>query len=126
MRITLIHPPDGMLPTLPYASLPALTACLRKAGHEVTIRDVNLDLVPRIFDSQRLAGWYAEVQAEADRLSVQAELSETERTELWRLQRLLAIPSSMFPEVEDSLKVMKDRERFLDLAVRVHAPAPKK
>ncbi|GJM21660.1 MAG: hypothetical protein DHS20C15_15750 [Planctomycetota bacterium] len=114
MRITLIHPPDGMLPTLPYASLPALTACLRKAGHEVTIRDVNLDLVPRIFDSDRLAGWYAEVQAEADRLSAQPELSESERTELWRLQRLLAIPNSMFPEVEESLKVMKDRERFLD------------
>ncbi|GJM21662.1 MAG: hypothetical protein DHS20C15_15770 [Planctomycetota bacterium] len=114
MRISLIHPPDGMLPTVPYASVPALTACLRKAGHEVLVRDVNLDLLPHLLNTERLEGWSDQVRAAADRLSAQPELDADERTELWRLQRLLSVPREIFAEVEDSMDVLKTRERFFD------------
>ncbi len=114
MRISLIYPPDCMLPTVPMACLGAVTACLREHGHEVTVRDLNLELVPELLRRDRLEAWYAETHEHALRLGARPVLSEAERAELWRLQRLLAVPRAIFADVEDSLLVMKDRDRFLD------------
>ena len=114
MRITLIHPPDGMLPTVPYASMPTLTACLGAAGHQVTVRDVNLEILRPLLRRERLEGWYDLVEAHAARLSAQARLTDAERRELWRQQRLLAIPRSLFAEVDEALETFKTVERFID------------
>ena len=113
MRITLIHPPDGMMPTVPYASMPTLTACLAARGHDVTVRDVNLEILPRLLERHRLEAWYELVEEHVARLSARPSLDDVARSELWRLQRLLAIPRAIFGEVEESFAVMKDIERFL-------------
>jgi hypothetical protein len=113
MRITLIHPPDGMLPTVPYASMPCLTACLAEHGHEVRVRDVNLELFDALLTRERLEGWYDQVEERVAALSAQADLAEDDARELWRLQRLLAIPRGVLAEIEDSLAVMRDLDRFL-------------
>ncbi len=114
LRITLIYPPDAMLPTVPFASLPAVTACLRQHGHEVKVRDLNLELVPELLRRDRLEAWYDLAHEHARRLGSKPVLSEAESRELWRLQRLLAVPRSIFAGVQDALAVMQDRRRFLD------------
>ncbi|MEK7775787.1 MAG: radical SAM protein [Planctomycetota bacterium] len=43
MKVLLLFPPDW-LPSEPYLSLPTLTAVLRKAGCEVTQKDVNVEM----------------------------------------------------------------------------------
>jgi radical SAM superfamily enzyme YgiQ (UPF0313 family) len=113
MRITLIHPPDGMLPTVPYASMPCLTSCLAEHGHEVSVRDVNLELFDTLLQRDKLEGWYDDVEARTAELTAIPELSKDDSRELWRLQRLLAIPREIFAEIEDSLAVMRDLDRFL-------------
>ena len=42
-KVMLLFPPDWY-PSEPYLSLPTLTAFLRKAGHEVIQKDVNLEM----------------------------------------------------------------------------------
>lgn len=114
MRVSLIYPPDGMLPTVPFASLAAVTACLRGAGHEVRVRDLNVELVPEILRRDRLRAWHAQACEAERRLARTPVLDEAQRRELWRLQRLLALPPRLFDQVEWALEVMVDRERFLD------------
>lgn len=43
MKISLFFPPQWT-PTMPYLSLPVLTAALRKQGHDVEQRDLNLEI----------------------------------------------------------------------------------
>ena len=43
MKVLLIFPPDWF-PSEPYLSLPSLTSVLRKAGHTVIQKDVNLEM----------------------------------------------------------------------------------
>lgn len=114
MRVSLIYPPDGMLPSVPFASLPAVAACLREHGHEVTIHDLNLELTFDILRREKLVDWYAQAREVERTLGEKPELSAEERHELWRLQRLLAVPPRVFDKVEDALEVLNDRERFLD------------
>jgi len=41
MKIALCFPPETCLPTSPFGSLPLLSACLRRAGHEVLPLDLS-------------------------------------------------------------------------------------
>ena len=43
MKVLLIFPPDWF-PSEPYLSLPSLTSVLRKAGHTVIQKDINLEM----------------------------------------------------------------------------------
>ena len=113
MRLTLIHPPDGMLPAVPYASMGTLTSCLAAHGHEVTVRDLSLESIRRLLKREQLEGWYDLVEGYVSRLSARAQLDDADRRELWRLQRLLAIPRDTFKDVEESLALMQDIDSFL-------------
>ncbi len=52
-KVMLIFPPDWY-PSKPYLSLPALTAFLRKAGHCVVQKDVNLEMYDWFFSEKCL------------------------------------------------------------------------
>jgi radical SAM superfamily enzyme YgiQ (UPF0313 family) len=114
MRILLLHPPDGMLPTVPYASMGTLTGCLKAAGHEVLVRDVSLEVLREILQQEHLEAWYR--RGEACRIELERKRNRTpeESKELMRLQRLLATPVDAFARVADAIAVMKDGKRFLD------------
>jgi hypothetical protein len=109
MRITLIHPPDGMLPTVPYASMPTLTACLAARGHEVTVRDVNLELLPRLLRRAQPERGYSLRAEPAARRRARPALDDAARHELWRVQRGLAVPRGIYAAVAQSFAVMQDR-----------------
>ena len=66
-KIMLVFPPDWY-PSEPYLSLPTLTAFLRKAGHEVIQKDVNLEMYDWYFSADFLKRVLKKVPQQLDRL----------------------------------------------------------
>jgi radical SAM superfamily enzyme YgiQ (UPF0313 family) len=114
MRILLVHPPDGMLPTVPYASMGTLTGVLKAAGHEVIVRDVSLEVIRHLLVRERLEGWFDQGERARIELERKKNRTDAEAHELLRLQRLLSTPRAAFAKVADALSVMRDGKRFLD------------
>ena len=82
-KVMLLFPPDWY-PSEPYLSLPTLTAFLRRAGHDVVQKDVNLEMYDWYFSADFLKRVLKRVPQQLDRLKRLARdrgLSE-EETEL--------------------------------------------
>ena len=56
-KVMLIFPPDWY-PSKPYLSLPTLTAFLRRAGHRVVQKDVNLEMYDWFFSENCLQPYF--------------------------------------------------------------------
>jgi len=67
MKVLIIFPPDWF-PSEPYLSLPSLTAVLRKAGHTVIQKDVNLEMWDWYFSEDFLKKVLRRVPQQLDRL----------------------------------------------------------
>ncbi len=66
-KVMLIFPPDWY-PSEPYLSLPTLTAFLRRAGHEVVQKDVNLEMYDWYFSADFLKRVLKRIPRQLDRL----------------------------------------------------------
>ena len=66
-KVMLIFPPDWY-PSEPYLSLPTLTAFLRRAGHEVVQKDVNLEMYDWYFSADFLKRILKRIPQQLDRL----------------------------------------------------------
>lgn len=66
-KVMLVFPPDWY-PSEPYLSLPTLTAFLRKAGHDVVQKDVNLEMYDWYFSADFLKRVLKKVPQQLDRL----------------------------------------------------------
>ncbi len=116
MRVALIHPPDGIIPTVPCTSIPVLAGVLKNHGHEVLAYDAGLAVARETLRRDCIEHWYDLLEAEAARLTELSERTEEEAQELKRLQRLLAVPRAFLAEIDDARDVMRDARRFLDPA----------
>jgi radical SAM superfamily enzyme YgiQ (UPF0313 family) len=67
-KVMLVFPPDWY-PSEPYLSLPTLTAFLRRAGHEVVQKDVNLEMYDWFFSADFLKRVLKRVPQQLDRLT---------------------------------------------------------
>jgi len=67
-KVMLVFPPDWY-PSEPYLSLPTLTAFLRRAGHEVVQKDVNLEMYNWYFSADFLKRVLKRVPQQLDRLT---------------------------------------------------------
>ena len=67
MKVLLIFPPDWF-PSEPYLSLPSLTSVLRRAGHTVIQKDVNLEMWDWYFSEDFLKKVLRKVPQQLDRL----------------------------------------------------------
>ena len=67
-KVMLIFPPDWY-PSKPYLSLPTLTAFLRKAGHSVVQKDVNLEMYDWFFSENCLQLILEKIPKQLDRLN---------------------------------------------------------
>ena len=67
MKVMLLFPPDW-LPSEPYLSLPMLASVLRQGGHEVILKDVNVEMYDMMFSPPFLQYVYERIRAEASRL----------------------------------------------------------
>ena len=66
-KVMLVFPPDWY-PSEPYLSLPTLTAFLRRAGHEVIQKDVNLEMYDWYFSADFLKRVQRRVPQQLERL----------------------------------------------------------
>ncbi len=66
-KVMLLFPPDWY-PSEPYLSLPTLTAFLRRAGHDVVQKDVNLEMYDWYFSADFLKRALKRVPQQLDRL----------------------------------------------------------
>jgi anaerobic magnesium-protoporphyrin IX monomethyl ester cyclase len=114
MKVLLVYPPDRTLPTIPFSSLAVLQGCLRAKGHETVVRDMNVEVFAHLVKRDRLAhyadivgGWFSELDGKA-------ELTAAEYDRYRFLAPLAAVPREVLLRAEESLQVMKDRERFYD------------
>jgi hypothetical protein len=67
-KVMLIFPPDWY-PSKPYLSLPTLTAFLRKAGHHVSQKDVNLEMYDWFFSEDCLQFILGKIPKQLQRLN---------------------------------------------------------
>ena len=66
-KVMMVFPPDWY-PSEPYLSLPTLTAFLRRAGHHVVQKDVNLEMYDWFFSGEFLRLVINKVSQQMDRL----------------------------------------------------------
>ena len=114
MKALLVYPPDRCLPTIPYSSLAQLSAVLREAGHEVSVRDVNAETFAWLNHRDRLAGYFDYAAARIDELERRPSLDESARGIYRFLAPLLAAPRDTFLFAPEAARIMKDPERFYD------------
>ncbi len=81
VKVMLVFPPDWY-PSEPYLSLPTLTAFLRKAGHEVIQKDVNLEMYDWFFSGDFLQRVLKKVPQQLDRLKKISRLRDLTEPEI--------------------------------------------
>jgi anaerobic magnesium-protoporphyrin IX monomethyl ester cyclase len=111
MRLVLAHPPLDD-PTLPYHSIAYLAGHLVHNGFtDVSLRDINIELVNWTFEEDVLATFYEEAARRLTAFERRGALTFVEQEEylgLWR-----AKPISM-DELQKAIYGMRNRESFLD------------
>jgi hypothetical protein len=116
MKVLLVYPPDRCLPTIPYSSLAQLSAVLRQAGHEVSIRDVNAETFAWLNHRDRLAGYFDFAANRVAELERKSRLDASERGIYRLLAPLLAAPRDSFLFAPEAAAIMRDPQRFYDPA----------
>ncbi len=100
MKVLLIFPPDWF-PSEPYLSLPSLTSVLRKAGHTVIQKDVNLEMWDWYFSEDFLKKVLRKVPQQLDRLRKLA--NKRELTD-WEMDVQLALCDVTRQRIDELIK----------------------
>jgi len=100
MKVLLIFPPDWF-PSEPYLSLPSLTSVLRKAGHTVIQKDVNLEMWDWYFSEDFLKKVLRRVPQQLDRLR---KLSNKRELAEWEMEVQLALCDVTRQKIDDLIK----------------------
>ncbi len=100
MKVMLIFPPDWF-PSEPYLSLPSLTAVLRKAGHTVIQKDVNLEMWNWYFSEDFLKKVLRKVPQQLDRLR---KLSKKRELTDWEMDVQLALCDVTRQKIDELIK----------------------
>jgi radical SAM superfamily enzyme YgiQ (UPF0313 family) len=113
-KVMLIFPPDWY-PSKPYLSLPTLTAFLRRAGHRVVQKDVNLEMYDWFFSENCLHLILEKIPKQLERLKkVSRDQSLTD--EVIKLQQALreCTPSyiTMLAKKAESAKAIVRSQEF--------------
>lgn len=100
MKVMLIFPPDWF-PSEPYLSLPSLTSVLRKAGHTVIQKDVNLEMWDWYFSEDFLKRVLRRVPQQLDRLR---KLSKKRELADWEMDVQLALCDVTRQRIDELIK----------------------
>lgn len=114
MKILLLYPPDRAFPAVPYASLPALAPCLKQAGHDVVLRDVNLEVFYALLKEETLLRYYGMRTQRRRILEAKIALNSQEADEYNALIRSLAIPKDVLKSAVSAIRVMRSAKDFYD------------
>ncbi len=100
MKVLLIFPPDWF-PSEPYLSLPSLTSVLRKAGHTVIQKDVNLEMWDWYFSEDFLKKVLRRVPQQLDRLR---KLSKKRELVDWEMDVQIALCDLTRQRIDELIK----------------------
>jgi len=117
MKITLIYPPDHRIPHSLYLSLPQLAGSLKRAGHEVSIRDLNAEVLDLLLDESLLEGYRDCMQTALDLFQHRKELKPGEAIEKQIIESCMRQPLDLALKAGESVRDFYDPERFYDPAV---------
>ncbi len=116
MKVLLVYPPDRTLPTIPFSSLAVLQGCLRGAGYETKVRDLNAEVFDFLVRKERLSHYADMVKNWFDELNDKGSLTEDEFGRYRFLAPIAGIPRKALEEAEEAVALMRDGERFYDHA----------
>ncbi len=116
-KVMLIFPPDWY-PSKPYLSLPTLTAFLRKAGHRVVQKDVNLEMYDWFFSDNCLHLILEKIPKQLERLK-KVSRDQGFNDEVIKLQQALreCTPSyiAMLAKKAESAKAIVRSQKFYNV-----------
>ena len=112
MKILFLYPPDRAFPAMPYSSLPTLAGCLRRAGHEVVLRDVNLEVFQQLARPEVLLALHRRRSERLRELESKPALDPEEGDEYRGLFHSLSVPRVFLEKVSEYVGLMRDPERF--------------
>ncbi len=112
MKTLFLYAPDRCLPTIPYSSLPALQACLRKVGQSTEIMDLNVELFDWLVKGDRIASYHGWVRNRFAELESKDALSESDIAMYRFLAPLVAPSQESFARAEGAALVLRDKEKF--------------
>lgn len=138
MKILMLFPPQWT-PLNPHFSLASLTSQLRNKGHEVKIRDLNIEFYNEILTKNHLVNCVDQLAKTKDDLfNVMLEEYSEEKTvkdysedfqkKLVKYEKIKDFLNNrpddlknIPEEVEDAVAIMKDKERFYDPSTVIQA-----
>lgn len=104
MKVVLLFPPDW-LPSEPYLSLPSLASVLRPAGHEVILKDINVEMYDMLFGRHFLQDVQKRIKNKILYLKQLSETRALNQTERAHRDQLLAFTG------EHSAQIIEDAEK---------------
>ncbi|RKY22507.1 MAG: hypothetical protein DRQ55_01005 [Planctomycetota bacterium] len=112
MRVSLVFPPNRAVPASPYASLPLLAGGLIRAGHEVAMVDVNLEVFEGLVTPAVLESAVADFNHAWDHLRALPSPTPDEVRRLQALAKLGIIPLDQLDEGQRAADILRDPARF--------------
>lgn len=106
MKVMLVFPPDWY-PSEPYLSLPTLTAVLRAAGHQVSQKDVNLEMYEWFFSGDFLRRVLKRVPQQLDRLRKLSRVRELDPSEVELQLALCELTRQRIAELSEKAETAK-------------------
>lgn len=114
MKVTLVFPPNRNIPATPYGGLPLLAGCLKDAGHEVDVVDVNLEAFERITKREFLEHCEGYFDHAWNDLRGREALPPNEARRLQGLATLGVVPFEHLYQAEEAGRILRTPELFLD------------
>ncbi|MFQ5671498.1 MAG: B12-binding domain-containing radical SAM protein [Nitrospinales bacterium] len=112
MKVLLIYPPDRGLPSAPYASLPVLGAALKQGGHEVVLRDINLEVFHALVREETALHYREAFAGRLRDLETRLSLNPREAEEYSALTQILSIPEQALGNTSSAIRVMQSPGDF--------------
>lgn len=113
MKLVLLFPPPGNL-SQPYTSLPALTAFMRREGHEVVQRDVGVEVIRDLLTAPHLRQVTGRVKHRLDELEARQTLSPEEEAECDVLHCVSVGADYVVDRIDEAKRVLRSATDFYD------------
>ncbi len=113
MKVLLVFPPDW-LPSEPYLSLPMLASVLRQGGHEVILKDINVEMYDMMFSPPFLQYVYERILTGTPRLQKAFENRPQFDEHKKLLSRILSHKNEFFARLGEDVESAKNIFRSKD------------
>ena len=97
-----------------FGSLQVRASCLKQGGHDVVLRDVNLEVFYALLKGETLLRYYDLYRHRLLVLEAKTALNLQEENEYKTLLRSLAIPRDVLANVVPAIQVMRSKVDFYD------------